>query len=691
MHPVDAAPAPGLRASRVVAACQGIRGHRLPWFALALGTGVGLYFALPVEPDGATTAAIAAAAVALCVLAWLGRGGAGLLALLGAVLLGGMLVAQVRSVIVSGPVLEYRYYGAVEGRIVRIDRSASGAMRLTLDRVRLDRMAPGRTPHRVRISLQDETGVAPRPGLRVMTTGHLSPPAGPTEPGGFDFQRHAWFQGLGAIGYGRIPLMQAEAPSGGTALLVARVRTAIAEGLRDRLPGQSGQVAAAITTGDRGGLSKEVTEALRASNLAHLLAISGLHMGLLVGFVFWVVRGGLALIPTLALRYPTRAWAAAVALPFALAYLFLSGGSVATQRAFVMAAVMLGAILVGSRALSIRSVAIAAILVLLWRPESLTGPGFQMSFAATGALVLVFGAISRGGRGRWLRGWRGAFLSLLLSSLVAGAATAPFAALHFNRVGQFGVLANLLAVPAMGTVVMPALLLSLLLWPLGLEALPLAIAGRGIEWILQVADWIATMPGALRPIAAPSWYVLPLLGLAAGLLGAARGPTVRSLSVACLVAAAVLWARTPRPAMLISDDARLVGVMVREGRWLSRDSGAGFVADAWLENDGDLTTQEEAAARQPPGRGDLPFALIVARRKSELEDALHACRQDADAWLISATEIPRQDIPCRVFDPTRTARTGAIAVDILPDGGPVLRTARDLQGDRPWVPKLKEW
>lgn len=688
MHPVDAAPVAAMPLARVAAACQALRGHRLPWFAVAFATGVGTYFALPVEPGAAAVVAMAVAGLACCGLAWLGRGGTGLLPMLLAVALAGILVAQGRSVTVAGPVLEYRYYGAVEGRIVRIDKSASGAMRLTLDRVRLDRRSPAETPRRVRISLQDESGVSPRPGLRVMTTAHLSPPAGPTEPGGFDFQRHAWFQGLGAVGYGRVPLLLAEAPAGGTALLVARARTAISEGLRERMPGQTGQVAAAITTGDRAGLSPAVTDALRASNLAHLLAISGLHMGLLVGFVFWVVRGGLALVPALALRYPTRAWAAGVALPFAATYLMLSGGNVATQRAFVMAAVMLGAVLLGSRALSIRSVAIAAIAVLLWRPESLVGPGFQMSFAATGALVLVFGALARGERGRWLRGWRGAFLSLLLSSIVAGAATAPFAALHFNRIGQFGVLANLLAVPAMGMLVMPSLLLALLLWPLGLEAVPLAFAAQGIDWILRVAEWIAAMPGAIRPVAAPTWYVLPLLGLGAGLLGAGRGWTARGAAAVSLVAAAALWAQTPRPTLLISDDARLVGLLgTDDERWLSREKGVGFVAGTWLENDGDLATQEGAAGRPWPGDAALPFPLALAARKSELPAALEACRRDPATWLVAAPPLDGERTPCRVIGPDQIARTGAIALHVLPDGELLERTARAMQGRRPWVPR----
>ncbi|MEM7491690.1 MAG: ComEC/Rec2 family competence protein, partial [Pseudomonadota bacterium] len=488
MHTADTAPPAAPRFAAVIAAAQGLRGRRLPWMATAFATGVGTYFALPVEPHALAPVWLLLAAGGLAGLAWRLRGGVGPILAIAVTLLMGAAAAQIRSQAVAGPVLDFRYHGAVEGRVVHIDRSGSGAVRVTLDRVRLDRIPTAETPDRVRLSLHGEGGlVRPAPGTRVMTTAFLAPPTGPAEPGGFDFQRHAWFLRLGAVGYTRVPLLTAEPPMGGVALAAARLREDLSNRLRDRLPGQTGQIAAAITTGDRSGLSDEVTEALRASNLAHLLAISGLHMGLLTGFVFWAVRGGLALVPTVALRHPTRIWAAIAAMPFATIYLILSGGSVATQRAFVMVMVMLLAICLGRRALSLRSVALAALVILAWRPEALTGPGFQMSFAATGALVMVFGGLSRH-RGGWLRGWKGAFVSLLVSSIVAGLATGPFAAAHFNRIGQYGVLANLLAVPVMGFAVMPMLLIALLLWPLGLEGPPLFVASYGIGWILGVAE-----------------------------------------------------------------------------------------------------------------------------------------------------------------------------------------------------------
>ncbi|MDB2407039.1 ComEC family competence protein [Jannaschia sp.] len=684
MDPAAALPIQVSLPERLALACQGLRGRRLPWIAVAWGTGVGLYFALPMEPDLSQIAALAGLAGGLFLLAFLLRFSIGILPLLLGLALCGTVAASLRTATVAGPVLDFRYYGAVEGRVIRVDRSASGAPRVTLDQVRLDRVAPEQTPRRVRISLHGDAA-EPRPGQHVMTTGFLSAPNGPVEPGGFDFQRHAWFLKLGGIGYTRVPLLDAGPPEAGAALAANRLRRAIAEGLRDRMPGPRGDVAAALTTGDRSGMSEDVVEALRRSNLSHLLAISGLHMGLVVGFVFWAVRGGLALWPSIALRYPIRVWAALVAIPVATGYLILSGGTVATQRAFIMAMVMLGAILVGRRALSLRSVAIAALIVLTWRPESVTGPGFQMSFAATAALVLAFRWISlrREALGGWVQGWRGALLSLFVSSLVAGFATAPLAALHFNRVGQFGLLANLLAVPMMGTLVMPLLFVALLLWPIGLEEGPLWLAGVGIGYIIKVAETVAALPGSVAHVSSADAWVLPVMGLGMAVF-ACTISWGRAVGTLVIAAAFVGWHMSIRPDLLISSDGRLVGAMTETGRHLSRDKGAAFIADAWLENDGDLAWQDVAAGRPSPLPGLPP--IIALRGKTGLPEALAQCT-DRAFWIVTPVRVENAPEKCTIFDEASLRETGAIAY-YLKDSR--LETATERQGLRPWTPAYRK-
>lgn len=670
------------------------RGHLLAWGPVFLGLGIGVYFTVPAEP-GTSVYAGAAGLIGVCALVMLRASALGLFARAVAIFVSGFCLAGLRSTSVEAPVLGFRYYGPVEGRIVAIDRSGRDLLRLTLDQVRLMKIPSDRTPERVRISVLLDSGL-PEVGARVATTAHLMPPQGPAEPGGFDFRRHAWFLKLGASGYTRVAVLTIANPDQAPSL--SRMRSAVAAGLRHRLPGETGAIAAAITTGDRSGVSLETLQDLRASNLAHLLAISGLHMGLVAGFVFAVLRYGLCLVPPLALRISVKKWAAAGALLSGASYLALAGSNVATERAFIMVSVMLGAVLLDRRAISLRAVAVAAILVLLRRPETLLSPGFQMSFAATAALVGVFSVIRDKGvplGPKWVRPITG----LVLSSLVAGLATAPFGAAHFNTVSHYGLLANLLAVPVMGIIVVPAAVAALCLLPFGLEAWALKVMEAGIGWILSVAARIAGFPGTDGPVLQPDPVVLPLIALGGAFVLIWQG-RLRFLGVLPVIAAAVIWGKTVRPLALISSDAGLVGVMLSEGRALSRDRGQAFAARSWLENDGDRISQKDAAERGAgtTGQGQSAEALMGAgtRKDSPLwqsqagpyrlvhvvgqraADGLTHC--GADDILVSTVDLEVIG-PCIVLGPTTMRRTGSIRIET--DGR--LITAADLAGRRHWT------
>lgn len=657
------------------------RGHLFPWLPVCLALGIGAYFALPKEPGAAFYASmggiglICAAGAARRPGGWSALGwGLAMFAL-------GAGLAGLRAHSVAGPVLGWRYYGPVEGRIVAMDRSASDALRLTLDHVRLRDVARGKTPDRVRISLHGPMPVRLSPGQRVMTTAHLSPPQGPVEPGGFDFRRHAWFQSLGAVGYTRVAVLTAApAAHDDPAIRITALRLAIAHRVRQVLPGDVGGFAAAVTTGDRSGVSQARLQALRDSNLAHLLAISGLHMGLLAGFVFAALRIGLSLFPSVALRLPVRKIAAFWALIVAAGYLGLSGGNVATERAFVMTAVVLGAVLADRRALSIRAVAVAALIVLTLRPESLLGPGFQMSFAATTALVAVFGWL----RGSWVSTgarWQKTVLGLVLSSAVAGLATSPIGAAHFNTMSHYGLLANLLCVPLMGLLVIPSAVLALCLAPVGAETLGLWLMGAGLQWILWVAHSVADLPGAVGHVASPPLAVLPLIALGAlwVILWQGRGRIAGALPVA---AAFVLWTQTERPVILIADTGGLVGVLTEQGRALSKPKGAGFVAGIWLENDGDIPDQVEAASRWPEQEDKLRVISAQGMTVTHVigKRATAAFNNCLEGQIVVFTNDTPLKGPCDVFDPKRLQQTGAIAV-----GRNGVTTAKSVVGRRIWA------
>ncbi len=671
----------------LIAPLEAQRGHLFPWVPVALGLGIGGYFALRVEPGWPVHAALAALAAVLLAAAPRQP-----LAVFAAVLAAGFAIAGARAHWVAEPVLGFRYYGPVEGRVVAIDRSISDKLRLTLDRVHLDRVPPDRTPARVRVSLHGtQDWLTPEPGMRVMLTGHLSPPQGPVEPGGFDFRRMAWFKRLGAVGYTRSPvLVAAPAADGAAGLRVHRLRLRISAAVQAALPGEAGAFAAAVTTGDRSAMGRDTLDALRASNLAHLLAISELHMGLLTGFVFAAIRLALAAVPRIALRRPVKKWAALASLAAGAFYYLLSGGNVATERAFIMVAVIFTAVLFDRRAITLRAVAIAALIVLGLRPETLTEPGFQMSFAATTALVAVFG---------WLRDWQGwappgwlrPVAAVVISSAVAGAATAPVAAAHFNRIADYGLLANLLSVPLMGLVVMPGAVLAALLAPLGLAWIGLGVMRPAIEWILGVAHWVAGLDGAVTPVVAPPAAALPLIAIgflfvmlwrtrwrAAGLVPAALGLLV--------------WTQAQRPPVLVADSAALVGVMTTAGRALSKPRGDGFAALNWLENDGDPAGQDAAFARTGFAGGAGwqearvgPHAIVHLSGRGAAGRAAEAC--SSAALVIVARDVPAAG-PCLILDAEKLRDTGSLAV--YPGAAtPRLVTARDLSGDRLWTGRAR--
>lgn len=673
-------------------------GRLFVWLPVMLALGIGGYFALPREPappEWAVAGALALLGAAL----WrrgpdLGR----VPALAVALVATGFCLAGARAHLVHAPVLGFRYYGPVEGRIVAIDRSSSDALRITLDRVVLEDVDPARTPLRVRIALRGpEDQFTPEPGLPVRVVAGLAPPEAPAAPGGFDFTRHAWFQRLGAVGYTReVPVVLGPPDPSSLDLAGHRARMRVSAAMQERIPGQPGAVAAALITGDRSGITEATNTSMRASNLYHIISISGLHMGLLAGFVFASLRYGLALIPPLALRLPVKKIAAGVALAVCTFYLWLAGPNVATERAWLMAAVMLIAVIVDRQAISLRSVALSATILLVLMPESLTEAGFQMSYAATVALVLVFQPWSR-----WrekVPAWAQPLVLLVLTSLIAGLATAPFAAAHFNRLPQYGLLANVLASPAVGILVMPAGVIAALLAPFGLEGAPLWVMEQGTRWLLFVSDWVAGLDGAVTGVRAPPGGVLAALSLGALVALVGGGRWLRLSGAALGVAALAVWGGSGRPMLLISADAALIGVMGPEGRALSRPRGAGFAAETWLEDDGDTAVQKDAAARpgiaRAKGWAEVVLGSVPVRSfhgKGAEARAMAACAQGGVVVLAGKrSDAPPPETGCLWLDERILRRSGALALRIEGARLEVL-TAVDQAGRRLWNERYWKW
>ena len=648
-----------------LAALAAARGLLFPFVPVFIACGIGLWFALPFEPGPGF---YALAALGLAMTVGLRRFGPEVLhpivVAFGCIAVG-LLACGARAHLVEAPMLEFRYYGPVQGRIIDIDRSQSDAQRLTLDQVVLADVPPDRTPVTVRVSLHGPPPDLPyEPGQVVMTTAHLAAPETAAEPGGFDFRRMAFFNRLGAVGYTGSPVVLWAAPAPG-AEVINRLRNRLSAAIEAAVPGDAGAFASGVMTGDRSNISLAVVTDLRNSSLAHLLAISGMNMAFLTGFVFAVMRYGTALIPPLALRINAKKLAALVAFGVALFYLLLSGANVATTRAFLMVTVMLAAVLLDRRALSFRAVALAAILLLLVEPESLTEPGFQLSFAATVALIAGFGPAQAWLKAR-VRGWMEVPLMLVATSLIAGLATAPFAAATFNRFTDYGLLANLLTVPVI-SLLMGAGATAALLAPIGLAAPALWVMEQAARWILYVAHWVAGLDGSVTPIVAPGPWVIPLLSL--GALWLVLWPGRARLAGGMPVAVALLlWGLVERPVLLISADGVLAGLLGPEGRALSLPKGAGFSAQSWLADDGDLALPAAAALR-PGFTGpktarsfDLAgFRGVVLSGKGALSALAAACAV-AEIVVVPASlgPVAPQPAGCLIIDRTLLAASGAL-------------------------------
>jgi competence protein ComEC len=656
-----------MRPAAVMEGLLSAKGSLFPWVPIFIGAGIAIWFALPWEPSRAFYL-LCALGIGLLVLLWRWAGDLWHpLAVAGACVLLGMLACGLRVQMVQAPILDFRYYGSIQGRIIEIDRSQTDALRLTLDRVVLDRVAPNRTPERVRVSVQDEALIftPPDPGQTVLLTGHLAAPQGPVEPGGFDFARMAYFDGLGAVGYTRNPVLLWAPPAQGEQW-VNRLRTYLSNAIMAEVPGDAGAFASGVMTGDRSGLSLEAVADLRDSSLAHLLAISGMNMAFLTAFVFALIRYGVALIPPLALRINAKKLAAVAAFGVALFYLALSGANVATERAFIMVCVMLGAILFDRRALTLRSVSLAGCAILLWQPESLLEPGFQMSFAATVALIAGFGVVDQQVLRERLPRLAIPVFMLVLSSVVAGFATAPYAAAHFNRYADYGLLANLLTVPVMGAIVMPAGAVAALLAPFGLAGPALWVMEQGSAWILFIAAWIADMEGSVTPIIEPGPWVLPLITLGGAWLVIWQG-RLRLWGALPVLVAMALWTSATRPDAIVDVEGKVIGLMGPNGRALSAPRGAGFAVKSWLENDGDLALQEDAAVRagfdgEAGARSFTlgPFQGVVLSGRGAVDRVLEACA--THDLVVLGAEAADTPPGCLVLDQLTLAAKGPIAI-----------------------------
>ncbi|AKM07354.1 ComEC/Rec2 family competence protein [Pelagerythrobacter marensis] len=672
---------------------------RGPWLAVAFAAGVAAWFLLsaPWQWIGAMAAgaflALAAASIWRERKDWAGlRLAAVSLAIM---FVAGICVVWLRSEMVGAQPLDRPRVERIEARVLdRIEQPAEGRVRIVL--AYRDAEAAMARKVRVNVPLADDV-----PGLgegaMVRLRARLMPPSPPMLPGGYDFARAAWFQGLSATGslIGSIEIVE-PAPAGGT---LAGVQRRLAAHVRSSLGGSPGTIAAAFASGDRGAIAQADEDAMRDAGLTHLLAISGLHVSAVIAAAYVLAIKLLALWPWFALRVRLPLLAAAIGAAAGVAYTLLTGAQVPTVRSCIGALLVLIALALGREPLSLRMVAVAAICVLLLWPEALVGPSFQMSFAAVLAIVVLhtsapvkaFLAPREEG---WIAWFARRTAMLLVTGLVIEIALMPIVLFHFHRAGVYGALANMVAIPLVTFASMPLIALALALDTVGAGAPAWWLAGKSLDLLLAIAHFTAGQPGAVK-LAPQMGLGTMALFIAGGLWLALWRGRARLLGlVPATIAAFLLIAATPAPDVLISSDGRHVGIAGEGDRLLIlRDTRSAYTRDNLLELAG-LEGEPVPIAQWPGARCSRDFCvltirrdgrrwtLLMARSRALVEERALAAACDRADIVVANRFLPQSCRPRWLkADRRLLERTGGLALHL---DRPRMVSVAESQGQHGW-------
>jgi competence protein ComEC len=663
-----------------------------PWFVVGFGSGIAAWFGLNEPGEWVSFLCIAAALALGGFVLGAGRCGRALGWFALAASLGCALV-WARAVWVEQPRLTHAVVTDVSGHVESVDHLAAR------DTVRL-MIAPSdfALPPHVRVSIDEDkfpAGIAP--GAVISIRARLAPPPPMALPGTYDFARDAWFQGIGAVGkaMGDVKVQTPAAPHG-----LDRVRTNLHEHIFGRLSHAPAGIAVALATGDQNAVDEDDADAMRRSGLTHLLSVSGLHIAAVVAFAFLLSLKLLALSERLALRFNLVLVSAGVAAAAGIGYTVLTGAQVPTVRSCVAALLILLGLALGRDPISLRLVAAGALIVLIFRPEALAGPSFQMSFAAVTAIVALHSM-------RWaarlfqrreervaMRVLR-AGLATVGTGLAVEIALAPFALYHFHRTGLYGVAANIVAIPLTTFVIMPLEAGALLLDAVGLGKPLWFLCGLAIDGLLKLAHTVASAKGAVAMMPSmPVWaFALMVVG---GIWLCLWTRRWRLLGLAPFALGAAGAAASASPDVLVTGDGRHLAVVSSDGTPLIlRDRAGDYVRS--------LLAEASGFDGDPGELGSKPFSdcsydacvavidkrtahwrLLATRSayKIDWETLTRACA-DADI-VVSDRRLPRGCAPRWLkLDPQTLSRSGGMAIYLGSE--PRVDSVADRVGAHPWA------
>lgn len=588
------------------------RDHVALWLPVGLGLGITMWFALPAPMAWLAwiCCCFGLAALALLLPPGMRIGritlAAGLLGALGCGLVWG------KSELMAQPVLKRPLFASFNAVVT--DLQPMGGRDIV--RVLLQPVGRPDLPPKIRINIAEKDAPpALIEGSRISLKARLMPPASPAVPGAYDFSQKAWFAGIGATGRAVPPVeLLGGAPGDGSLSLRHRLSAHI----QQRVSGGAGAIAAALATGDQGGIGEEDAEAMRRSGLAHLLSISGLHVTALVGGVMFILFRILALSPRLALRWPLLLIAAAAGAAAGIGYTLLTGAEVPTIRSCVAALLVLGGLALGRDAITLRLVAAGAVFVLIFWPEAVVGPSFQLSFAAVTAIVALH---EHPGFSRIMQRQEHdslpirlarVFAALFLTGIAVEVVLAPIALYHFHQTGLYGASANIIAIPLTTFIIMPLEALALFLDVAELGAPAWWLLGKALQLLLWIAHFVASRPGAVTMLPVfPGWAFALVLG--GGLWVSLWRTRARWYGLVAIAPGMAAMLTAPAPDLLVTGDGRHMVVRTDDGGMaLLRGRAGDYVRDVLTENAGYDGTLREIA-QLPNARCSADMCAITVR------------------------------------------------------------------------------
>ncbi len=613
-------------------------------------------------------------------------------------IIAGFFIATLRTNNVYAPMLSKKL-GPVDvtGDIISIEKmDEGGSSRVILGNLEIEKLEIENTPHKIRLKVRKDEGL--KVGQRIKSLSMLNPPSPPLLLDGFDFRRYLYFQGIGAVGfmYYKPDIINQGRSSWE---IIEKTRHNIARKITDALPPDQAAIAMALIVGQKKSLSNEDRQAIRDAGLAHMLAISGLHVGLVAGALFFFCRLGLVMIPNIALCYPVKKISAIFALCGAILYMLLAGSTIPTQRAVLMISIVFLAIIIDRSPISLRLVAFAAFVVLIIAPESLLSASFHMSFAAVICLIYFYEVTRRFWMNQyrqkgWLKKILLYFISVSMTTLIASIATAPFAIYHFGQVSYLGSLSNFVAVPLLAFIIMPFALISLISMPLGLEYIPLQVVGVGTSYILDISYWAASLPWAI--IRTPAWEFNSFVMLVSSCLFIILWKGWGKLYALPFIALSLLIAQNYKyPNILVSSSHKLFAFKDDDGDfYVSSRRHERFILKNWEKHYG----LEEKTAKTLPYKGAesdqngfytcgyLGCRMNIKGQKISFIRYAYIQAQEC-GWADVIISVDPLTMDCQaqiIIDKFDTWKNGAYGIWLENGTNTNIRNVNQTTGNRPW-------